>query len=268
MDDRPIGVFDSGLGGLTAVKQLRSLLPGESIVYFGDTGRVPYGNRSRETVRAYAKQDMAFLMGKDVKAVLAACGTVSSLAPDIGEALPVPYFDVVGPTARAAARATRNGRIAVTGTSATVRSGSYERALKRENGALSVFRQACPLFVPLVENGFISPADPVTSLVAERYLGPLKAEGVDVLILGCTHFPLLRETVARVMGPDVVLIDSGREAALALADALGKQGLLAGPGHVPTEAFWVSDDPEDFKEVAERFLGRPISGELRRTAVE
>ena len=160
MDNRPIGVFDSGLGGLTAVKQLEKLLPGESIIYFGDTGRVPYGSRGKETILRYARQDMDFLLSQNVKAVLAACGTVSSVARSVGEALSVPYIDVIRPSAQAAAAATKNGKIGVIGTAATIHSDSYRSALLRLNHKLQVSPQACPLFVSLVESGFVAPQDP------------------------------------------------------------------------------------------------------------
>lgn len=258
MDNRPIGVFDSGLGGLTAVKELEELLPGESIVYFGDTGRVPYGSRSREIVRAYARQDMGFLMGQGVKAVLAACGTVSSTAADIGAALPVPYFDVILPTAQAALAATQAGKIGVIGTSATIHSGSYRKALFELDPAVEVFPQACPLFVPLVENAFVDPDEEITRLVAQRYLAPLREAGVDALILGCTHYPIIRPILQRVMGDGVRLIDSGREAALALAAALRERDLLQAPGAPRQARYYVTDTPESFVSVAELFLGHPV----------
>lgn len=266
MDNRPVGVFDSGLGGLTAVKELELVLPGESVVYFGDTGRVPYGSRSRETVRRYARQDMNFLLRHNVKAVLAACGTVSSTAADIGAALPVPYFDVVSPTARAAARAAGNRRVGVIGTSATIASGSYLRALKELDPGLEVFSQACPLFVPLVESGFVDPEDPITRLAAERYLAPLREAGVGALILGCTHYPIIRRTIQQVMGPDTALIDSGREAALSMAEFLEERGLLCGPGQRRNAEYYVTDAPEDFGAVAELFLGHSVAG--RRIDIE
>ena len=174
MDNRPIGVFDSGLGGLTAMRELIRTLPNESILYFGDTGRVPYGSRGREIIRKYAKQDMNFLIRHDVKAVLAACGTVSSVARDIGDALPVPYFDVLRPTARAAVEQTKNGKIGIIGTAATIASGSYRKEIERLAPKTEVFEQACPLFVPLVENAFVSPDDPIPRLTAERYLTPIR----------------------------------------------------------------------------------------------
>lgn len=260
MDNRPIGVFDSGLGGLTAVKELERVLPGESLVYFGDTGRVPYGSRSRETVRRYARQDMDFLLGHDVKAVLAACGTVSSTAADIGAGLPVPYFDVVGPTVRAAVHESGSGRIGVLGTSATIHSGSYVRAIHDMDPRAKVLSQACPLFVPLTENGFIDPEDELVQIVVERYLGPVREAGVDTLILGCTHYPLLSGAIGRFMGPGVKLINSGREAALALSRELREGDRLCTPGAERRAEFYVSDEPENFAAVAELFLGHGVRG--------
>lgn len=268
MDNRPIGVFDSGLGGLTAVKQLEQVLPGESLVYFGDTGRVPYGSRGKDTILRYARQDMDFLLAQNVKAVLAACGTVSSVARSVGEALSVPYIDVIGPSARAAAAATKNGKIGVIGTAATIASDSYRSALLRINHKLEVYPQACPLFVSLVESGFVSPQDEVTRLVAERYLAPVRAAGVDTLILGCTHYPIIAPTVAGVMGRGVTLIDSGREAALALAQALKERDLLCEEGHHRQASYFVTDTPENFLNVAELFLGHSVEGRTQRIDIE
>ena len=268
MDNRPIGVFDSGLGGLTAVKQLEQVLPGESLVYFGDTGRVPYGSRGKDTILRYARQDMDFLLAQNVKAVLAACGTVSSVARSVGEALSVPYIDVIGPSARAAAAATKNGKIGVIGTAATIASDSYRSALLRINHKLEVYPQACPLFVSLVESGFVSPQDEVTRLVAERYLAPVRAAGVDTLILGCTHYPIIAPTVAGVMGRGVTLIDSGRGAALALAQALKERDLLCEEGHRRQASYFVTDTPENFLNVAELFLGHSVEGRTQRIDIE
>lgn len=258
MDNRPIGVFDSGLGGLTAVKELEAVLPGESLVYFGDTGRVPYGTRSRETVRRYAKQDMAFLLRHDVKAVVAACGTVSANAADVGAKLPVPYFDVVGPAAAAAAKATKNGRVGVIGTSASIHSGAYRQALRGLCESLEVYSVPCPLFVPLVENGFVQPEDPVPRLVAERYLEPLRQAGIDTLILGCTHFPIIAGTIRLVLGEGVRLVDSGKEAALALAAFLEEHEMLCAPGRDKRAEYYVSDSLENFGGVAAQFLGHQV----------
>ena len=268
MDNRPIGVFDSGLGGLTAVKQLEKLLPGESIIYFGDTGRVPYGSRGKETIRRYARQDMDFLLSQNVKAVLAACGTVSSVARSVGEALSVPYIDVIRPSAQAAAAATKNGKIGVIGTAATIHSDSYRSALLRLNHQLQVFPQACPLFVSLVESGFVAPQDEVTRLVAERYLAPVRAAGVDTLILGCTHYPIIAPTIGSVMGRGVTLIDSGREAALAMAQALKDRDLLCEPGAPRQVRYFVTDTPENFMNVAELFLGHSVEGRTQRIDIE
>ncbi len=267
MDNRPIGVFDSGLGGLTAVKELEQILPSESIVYFGDTGRVPYGTRDRETILRYVKQDTAFLMKMGVKAVLAACGTVSSVAGDLGHSLGLPYFDVIAPTVRAAVKATENRRIGVIGTPATIASDSYRKALLQIDPELAVYPQACPLFVPLVENAFIAPQDEVPRLVAERYLAPVREAGVDTLILGCTHYPIISSIIGSVMGKSVTLIDSGREAALALAQALKEKDLLCG-GSTRTCSFYVTDTPDNFTNVAELFLGHSVTGRTERIDIE
>ena len=259
MDNRPIGVFDSGLGGLTAVREILHIMPHEDVVYFGDTGRVPYGTRSRETILKYAAQDIAFLRSKNVKMIIAACGTVSSVASELGEALPVPFTGVVHPTALAAYLATRNGKIGVIGTTATIRSGSYRRAIQAINSETQVFEQDCPMFVPLVENDFFDPANPVPHLVAERYLEPLKQAGVDTLIMGCTHYPILRETIQKVMGPDVVLIDSGRETATFAMELLRDKNALSDPKRTGSCEFYVSDSTEGFSKAASLFLNRDIA---------
>lgn len=266
MDNRPIGVFDSGLGGLTAVRELMHILPDERILYFGDTGRVPYGTRGRDIIRRYAKQDMNFLMQHDVKAVLVACGTVSSVAKDIGDLLPVPYIDVLRPTAHAAVQKTRNKKIGVIGTSATIASGSYRREILLIDPEIEVFEQACPLFVPLVENAFVSPQEEITRLVAERYLGALRAQGVDTLILGCTHFPIISPIIRSVMGERVALIDSGREAAVACRAVLRQNDLLcAEPGE---DHYYISDMTDSFYSVAELFLGQSVRGCVARVDIE
>ncbi|HIW72840.1 MAG TPA: glutamate racemase [Firmicutes bacterium] len=268
MDNRPIGVFDSGLGGLTAVRELMRLLPGEDIVYFGDTGRVPYGNRSRETLEKYARQDCRFLLGKNVKRIIAACGTVSSVAPHVLKALPVRATGVVELAAEAAARITRNKRIGVIGTQATIHSGSFERHIRDRLPDAAVFPQACPLFVPLVENGWIGRDDEVALLTARRYLMPLKAAGVDTLILGCTHFPLLAPLIGDVMGDGVALIDSGREAAESCERELRRDGALNQTKKAGELHFYISDRPQDFTKVASMFLGREITGEVHTLDIE
>lgn len=267
MDKRPIGVFDSGLGGLTAVRELRRILPGEDIVYFGDTGRVPYGTRGSAIIRQYARQDIAFLLGQGVKLILAACGTVSSTyPPEDAAGLPVPYLGVVEPTARAAAAASRSGRVGVIGTAATVRSGSYERALHGLRPEAQTIARACPLFVPLVENGRIAPDDPVSSLVAEEYLEPVRGAGVDTLILGCTHYPLLAGVIGRAMGPEVALIDSGREAALAVQRRLAADGLLNGGGG--GARYYVTDSTDQFAAMAALCLDEGAHGPVEHVPIE
>lgn len=257
MDKRPIGVFDSGLGGLTAVRHLRDILPNENIVYFGDTGRVPYGTRSRSTIRRYATEDCQLLLQHDVKYIIAACGTVSSVAQDILDDLPVPAIGVVQPTAAAALKATRNGRIGILGTSATIRSASFENAMKAIDPSIHVTATACPLFVSLVESGWIDSNDDVAVPMVRRYLAEVKAAGVDTLILGCTHFPLLSPIIQDEFGDGVTLIDSGRETAAACADALRLSNSLAQRNTGCTKYF-VSDQPEGFSQVAEIFLGQSV----------
>lgn len=268
MDNRPIGVFDSGLGGLTAVKELESILPGENIVYCGDTGRVPYGTKSPETVTRYTRQIIRFLKSMQVKAVLAACGTVSSVAGHVGTRSGLPYFDVVTPTVKAALSKTRNGKVGVIGTATTIASGSYHSAIHKINPDIEVFEQPCPMFVPLVENGFISPQDEVTRLVAERYLNVLKPAGVDTLILGCTHFPIIAPTISAVMGNSVSLINSGKEGALALSEYLAQKDLLSDGAAASEYRYFVSDAPESFSSVAAVFLGHSVRGITKRIHLE
>ncbi len=256
-NNQPIGIFDSGLGGLSVVNALTTLLPGEDIVYFGDTGRVPYGTRSRQTIEQYTRQDIAFLQSKNVKLVIAACGTVSSVAPHVGESCGLPFVGVVKPTAKAAVDATKNKKIGVIGTAATIASGSYAKEIGLLDSAIRVFGQPCQLFVQMVEEGFIGEDDPIALAVSERYLQPLKEQGVDTLILGCTHFPLLAKVIRKVMGDNVTLIDSGHATAKYVADYLKAQQLLSSK-ETGVQSYFVSDRTEAFADVAGRFLGREI----------
>ena len=262
----PIGIFDSGLGGLTVASEVRKLLPGEDIIYFGDTGRVPYGNRGRDVIRRYAKEDAEFLLSKGVKLIIAACGTVSSVASDIGDTLPVPFVGVVAPASISAVRATRNRRIGVAGTAATVSSGSFVRTIGKIDPEILVFTKACPLFVNIVEEGYFSKADPLPALVTERYLEPLKQADVDTLILGCTHFPMLSEVISEYMGEKVTLINAGEETAKTAKAALEADGLLNDGQRTGKSEFFVSDRPEGFSRIAEVFLGKKISGDV--TAID
>lgn len=264
----PIGVFDSGLGGLTAVRELRRLLPHEDIVYFGDTGRVPYGTRGADIIIRYAKQDIAFLLEQNVKYIMAACGTVSSTLPGAyTDALPVPYTGVVQSAAAAAVRATRTGRIGVIGTQATVQSGSYQAAIAALLPAAQVTATACPLFVPLVENGYFGRDNAVTRMVAQDYLRDIQAAGVDTLILGCTHYPLIAPILADLMGEGVALIDPGRETAGAARAALQEAGLLRTEGQ-GTARYYVSDSPEQFARLSDWFLGEYAGGGVIRISVD
>ena len=256
MDNRPIGVFDSGLGGLTVVRQLLKELPNEQIVYFGDTGRVPYGTRSPETIRRYTAEDCRFLQRFDVKLIIAACGTASSVGVDVLRAQPIPAIGVVEATAAAAVKATKNGRIGVLGTAATVQTDAFFAPAF----ARAVFSNACPLFVSLVENGWIAPDDEVTILTAKRYLQPLIEAGIDTLILGCTHFPLLAPILQGILGDGVTLIDSGRETAKAAHALLRSQAALG--DRDGSCRFFVSDTPQGFARVAEMFLGRTVSADV------
>ena len=263
-----IGVFDSGLGGLTAVRELRRILPGEDIVYFGDTGRVPYGTRGRDIIVEYAKQDIAFLLSKGVKAVIAACGTVSSTLPaEVAASLPVPYMGVVESAARAAVLGTKTGRIGVIGTPATVASGSYPAAIRRLMPGAAITATACPLFVPLVENGYFGVQNPVTRLVAQDYLKDVKSAGVDTLILGCTHYPLIAPVLVDLMGPGVTLVDVGRAAAQSARHMLERTGLLRAPRQGKVE-YYVSDSTEQFDRLAHIFLGEYAGGSVQRIDID
>ena len=269
MDNRPIGVFDSGMGGLTAVRQLLKLLPGEDIVYFGDTGRVPYGGRSASTIIRYARQDVAFLRTFDLKAIVIACGTVSTTALSLLEREnPIPLLGVVEPAAKAAVKATRSGRIGIVGTKATVRSGAYEAAIRQRMERASLTALACPLLVPLVEEGRVHPGDPVVERVVEEYFQPLKAEAVDTVVLGCTHYPLLKKMIGDFMGDEVHLVDSGKVTAQAAAAALDDLGLLNGKKAGGTARYFVSDTPDNFDELAHTFLGEYAGGTVERIAIE
>lgn len=258
MNAAPLGVFDSGIGGLTVAHALFECLPQESVIYFGDTARVPYGPKSPETVRRYSGEILDFLVRRGVKMVVVACNTSTAHALDfLRQRSPVPVLGVIEPGARAAAAATRAGRIGVIGTAGTIASGAYERAIKAIGADLVVVSQACPLLVPFVEEGWFD--HPAAELVAREYLRPLQEADVDVLVLGCTHYPLLKPLLARVMGPDVRLIDSAAETAAAVRCELEAGGLLAPPtGSRPVHQFVVSDDEPRFRRVGARFLGEQL----------
>ena len=256
MNQAPLGVFDSGIGGLTVARALFERLPRESVIYFGDTARVPYGPKSPDTVRRYSAEILAYLLRRGVKAVVVACNTSTAHALDhLRQQSPVPVVGVIEPGARAAVAATKTGSIGVIGTAGTIASGAYERAIKTLRPDARVHAQACPLFVPLVEEGWFDHA--AAELIAREYLEPLRQAGVDVLVLGCTHYPLLKALLARVMGPGVALVDSAEETAKAVATELETRGLLATGGSHNHE-FVVSDDEPHFRKVGARFLGEKL----------
>ena len=265
MDNRPIGVFDSGLGGLTAVKQLKNILPKEDIIYFGDTGRVPYGTKSRDTVMRYSLEDINFLRNKGVKAVIAACGTASSvLTREVTEKFDFLFCGVLFPTAKAAVEKTKNKRIGVIGTSATVKSNSYPKEIYKLCPEATVISRACPLFVPLVENGYFDKNNKITKLAAEEYLVPFIDDDIDTLILGCTHYPLLASIIQDILGDKVTLIDAGKETAKYVRDMLVNNDMLCDKYQNGSTEYYVSDSIEQFAEYAEKFLSSKVEGKVKQ----
>ena len=253
----PIGVFDSGIGGLTVVRALLEQLPGEQLIYFGDTARVPYGPKSPETVRRYSLQIAEWLQSQDVKAIVIACNTATAHALDaLRESLTIPVVGVVEPGARAAMQRSQQKVIGVIGTAGTIASGAYERAIHRLAADATVHATACPLFVPLVEEGWTD--HQATRLIAAEYLEPMRDAGVDTLVLGCTHYPLLAPVIAEVMGSNVVLIDSAEETARETARILREQGLEATGSGEPAHRFVASDAPDRVLAMGRRFLGDTI----------
>jgi glutamate racemase len=257
-DSRPIGIFDSGLGGLTVFRAVRERMPHESLVYFGDTARVPYGTKSAATVTRFSREIIGFLLEHGVKAIVAACNSASALAvPALRDDYAVPIMGVIEPGARLAVVRSKTKRIGVVGTRATIASGAYERAIARLDGACTVTGQACPLFVSLVEEGWTD--GPAERLIAAEYLEPLHGR-VDVVVLGCTHYPLLKPLIGELMGPGVALIDSAESCAVELDRLLDERGLRAPDGISGHERFYVSDAPELFGALGMRFLGREMDG--------
>lgn len=256
-DNRPIGVFDSGIGGLTVLREIWDLLPGEGTVYFGDNGRAPYGTKSKSTVIKYSLQNMKFLEEKDVKIIVIACNTASAHAyKALAENSKVPVIEVVTPGAKAAAKATKNGRIGIIATKGSVNSGVYKDAVERFSApGTKIWQQACPLFVSLAEEGWWD--NDITASVCREYLTPLKEAGVDTLVLGCTHYPLLSNAIQRFMGNEVTLINAGKAVAEVVKSTLDEKG-LASDGAEPVRAFFTSDEPELFEDIASPFLGRGL----------
>jgi len=269
MDRRPIGVFDSGLGGLTALRKLMAFLPHEDIIYLGDTGRLPYGSRSRGTIIKYARQDIAFLQKFDIKTVVVACGTVSTNALDeISGDYAVPVFGVVEAAVKKAAEVTKNKKIGLVGTAASIKSGTYDRYIRRFSPEAKVYGRACPLFVPLIENGRTEPGDIVIETVTEEYLTPLREKGIDTLILGCTHYPLLHRIISRTMGDGVTLISPGEETAKAVSKYLDEHALLSDYPGAGRHRFFVTDSTEDFAHMASVFLESSVFGEVEQVSLD
>jgi glutamate racemase len=270
MDNRPIGVFDSGVGGLTSVRELHKILPGEDIVYFGDTGRVPYGSRSKQTIRKYAAQDVKYLMTYDVKVVLAACNSVSANLPEqkfreLG--LDVPFYETVMPAAREASAVSAEGRIGVIATTATIRSGAFGRALGSIRPTAKLFGNAAPLLVPLVENGMTAPDNQITRLALQQYLEPLIREEIDTLILGCTHYPMLTAIIDDILHSKVQLVDSGAAAARELRVMLCEEGMQADRETGDT-VYRVTDTVENFTAVAKNFLFENIADKVEYVDID
>jgi glutamate racemase len=265
-DARPIGVFDSGIGGLTVVKALRDLLPNEKIFYLGDTARVPYGGKSAGTVERYSLEITGMLIEEQAKMVVVACNTASSVAlPKLKQSLPVPVLGVIDPGARAAIAATRNHHIGVIGTRATIRSRSYERALRALDAEVQVSSNACPLLVPLIEEGLLD--DEVTDRMIARYLQPMVSDGIDTLVLGCTHYPLLADAIARFLGEKVVVVDSARNCAVAVQELLDRQSLRAPVRNSGGLEIVLTDAADNFLGVARDALRLEIGDvQLREVA--
>jgi glutamate racemase len=262
----PIGVFDSGIGGLTVAAALQEILPSENIFYIGDTARVPYGGKSRRTVERYSIEIGGLLLAEQAKLVVVACNTASALAvPKLKEIFNVPVQGVVAPGAEAAVRATKGGRIGVVGTRATITSGAYEHAIRNLDPAVQVFSAACPLLVPLIEEGLFD--DPVTDQMLSRYLSPLLAENIDTLVLGCTHYPLLHHAITRTAGPGVALVDSANNCALAVKELLQAQSLAAPSERLGRLDVALTDSTEGFLRVAQKALGLEI-GNVQLRAVQ
>lgn len=257
MSWQAVGIFDSGVGGLTVLREIISVLPQEDTIYFGDTARVPYGTKSPETVTRYAREITSFLVRRDIKLLVVACNTASAVAlPTLKKMFPIPVVGVIEPGARRAVEVSRTGRIGVIGTAGTIRSSAYTRAIKRLNPSAEVLTKACPLFVPLAEEGWVD--NQVARLTAQIYLQELVDAGVDTLVLGCTHYPLLKPLIAEVMGSGVTLVDSAAETARTVAEILARTTSLRPDSEQGNHHYYVSDIPAGFIRVGNRFLGERL----------
>lgn len=257
MDSRPIGVFDSGFGGLTVVRELEALLPSEKIIYFGDNGRAPYGTKSTETVIKYTLQDVKFLLSKDVKMIVIACNTASALGLSVVKKhSPVPIIEVIQPGATMAVNKSKTGRIGVIGTQATMNSGVYESAILALREEVHVYKTSCPMFVPLVEEGWWD--NEIAFMIAKEYLHKMKEVEIDTLVLGCTHYPMLVNVIQEVMGENVTLVSSAEAVAKKVQEVLRKENLMSLHHEMAHHRFYTSDDPKKFKELGSSILQREI----------
>ncbi len=260
MDNRAIGVFDSGLGGLTVFKEIAKHMPGESIIYFGDSGRAPYGTKSKETIIKYTLQDIRFLMSHDIKMVVMACNTMSAYSFDVvKEALHVPMIEVIGAGASTAVAETGKKKLGIIGTSATINSGAYHKAIMKLDKSIEIYQRACPLFVPLVEEGQEWWGNDITLRVAQEYLTPLKRTGVDTLVLGCTHYPLLYGTIRKVMGEEVKLVSSALEVARVVKKMVFDNNIQRSELHAPVYRYYTSDSVEKFEPLCSTILGWEVN---------
>lgn len=257
MDNRPIGVFDSGLGGLTVLNEIENILPTESIVYFGDSGRSPYGTKSKETVIKYTFQDIRFLLNQDIKMIVIACNTASACSLElVKHSFDIPVVEVVQPGAATAVRETRNKRVGVIGTLATISSGVYEKAIQRLDPSIEIFSKACPMFVPLAEEGWWD--NEIAYMIAREYLEPLKEVGIDTLVLGCTHYPLLQNTISKVMGDGVKLVSSALEAAKVVKEVVNQNNLERDERVSPVYRYYTSDSVDKFESLGNSILAKKI----------
>jgi len=257
MDNRPIGVFDSGFGGLTVLKEIMSSMPGESLVYFGDNGRAPYGNKSKETVLKYTFQDIRFLLNQDIKMMVIACNTMSAISiKQVKNTFDIPVIEVIEPGATAAVMGTKSKRVGVIGTTNTVNSGVYENAINNIDSEIQVFSKACPLFVPLAEEGWWE--NDIAERVAREYLTPFKENNIDTLVLGCTHYPILYNTIKKVVGPEVKLVSSAQEVARVVKKLIEENDMARNPEVEPVYRYYTSDDVKVFESFGSRILEKEI----------
>jgi len=260
MDNRAIGVFDSGLGGLTVFKEIIEQLSGESVIYFGDSGRAPYGTKSRETVIKYTLQNIRFLMSQDIKMIVIACNTMSAHSYElVKKNIDIPIIEVIGSGAAAGVAETRNKKLGIIGTSATINSGAYQKAVNKLDSSIEIVQRACPLFVPLVEEGREWWENDISFRIAEEYLLPLKDTGVDTLVLGCTHYPLLKATISKVMGENVKLVNSAMEVTRVVKQTILDNNIQRDPCYKPEYHYYTSDSVEKFELLCSIILGKTVN---------